>query len=216
MRSGFVREDRIQALAVEIARFHNGASIVDTPFSPKIARHTFNDIRLIRNLVLKEFGAARKREIDQAIDWSNDFLSDHASRLRMRVKLGFQRDVHGDLHSGNIFLYRSPILFDCIEFNDRFRQIDLLYELAFLCMDLEFFGMENLSEVFMKSYQEIIQCVDGIEDELIFNYFKCLRANVRAKVHAMNILQNYDRDEAKIHLFELKKYLSLMKWYLGK
>ena len=69
------------------------------------------------------------------------FLKVHAGRIRERIENGLCRDVHGDLHSGNIFLYEKPILFDCIEFNDSYRQIDLINEIAFFCMDLEAYGV---------------------------------------------------------------------------
>ncbi len=54
-----------------------------------------------------------------------------------RFAAGFCRPCHGDLHAGNIIIEAgAPILFDAIEFNDRLREIDILYDLAFLLMDL--------------------------------------------------------------------------------
>jgi aminoglycoside phosphotransferase family enzyme/predicted kinase len=56
-----------------------------------------------------------------------------------RARHGFARRCHGDLHLGNILLERDrPVLFDCIEFNDALSDIDVLYDLAFLLMDLGF------------------------------------------------------------------------------
>ncbi len=60
-----------------------------------------------------------------------------APLLEARREAGFARRCHGDLHLGNILLENAaPILFDCIEFNDRLSDIDTLYDLAFLVMDL--------------------------------------------------------------------------------
>jgi len=61
--------------------------------------------------------------------------------LEQRRSEGFIRRCHGDLHLGNILLEDgAPKLFDCIEFNDRLSEIDVLYDLAFLLMDLCFRG----------------------------------------------------------------------------
>ncbi len=61
--------------------------------------------------------------------------------LEARRAQGLARRCHGDLHLGNILLEDGgPVLFDCIEFNDRLSEIDVLYDLAFLLMDLTFRG----------------------------------------------------------------------------
>ncbi|MDQ0463450.1 aminoglycoside phosphotransferase family enzyme/predicted kinase [Caulobacter ginsengisoli] len=59
--------------------------------------------------------------------------------LEERVADGYVRRCHGDLHLGNVLLENgAPVLFDCIEFNDALSQIDVLYDIAFLLMDLDF------------------------------------------------------------------------------
>lgn len=64
--------------------------------------------------------------------------------LEERRAQGFARRCHGDLHLGNILLENgAPVLFDCIEFNDRLCEIDVLYDLAFLLMDLDFRGRRD-------------------------------------------------------------------------
>ena len=79
--------------------------------------------------------------------------------ISTRLKEGFYRDGHGDLHSRNIFLLAEPVPFDCIEFNDDFRQIDVLNEVAFLCMDLEAFGRQDLSDCFLESYNALFPAI---------------------------------------------------------
>jgi aminoglycoside phosphotransferase family enzyme len=146
--------------------------------------------------------------------WSDQFLKSHAARLQQRIDRGFIRDVHGDLHSRNIFLYRKPVLFDCIEFNDPMRQIDVLYEIAFLCMDLEAYGQKNLSRYFLTEYKKKFKCFECKEDESLFIYYKCLRANVRAKVNVMSATQADTSEELHFHSEEAKKYLLLMSDYM--
>lgn len=66
-------------------------------------------------------------------------IASHEALLEHRRRAGFVRRCHGDLHLGNIVrIGDRPVLFDCIEFNDAFSTIDVLYDLAFLLMDLAF------------------------------------------------------------------------------
>ena len=123
--------------------------------------------------------------------------------------------MHGDLHSGNIFLYKTPILFDCIEFNDAYRQIDVINEIAFFCMDLESFGRTDLSKLFIKEYQRRLSCFQNEADQRLMTYYKCYRANVRAKVHALSADQaSGEKETFKSHLNAWRKYIRLMKSYM--
>ncbi len=205
-----------EALASKIASFHKEAEKIFIPYDPTVSRNTFNDICNVRDFVLKELGQSFVDIIDQSIIWSDHFLTTHTHRIQQRIEQGFKRDVHGDLHSGNIFLYKKPVLFDCIEFNDVFRQIDILYEIAFLCMDFEAFQKPQLAEHFLSAYKNKIACFETPEDDALFVYFKCLRANIRAKVHAISAINADNNKELKTHLTETQKYLSLMKVYMEK
>ncbi|HET9487428.1 MAG TPA: hypothetical protein VFO54_08340 [Chryseosolibacter sp.] len=215
LRSGQLTDSNVLALAKCVGLFHAGAKAVTSPFSLERSRDNFNDIRDIRRFVKRTLPEAYESIVTNAILWSNQFLTQHALRLQERIALGFKRDVHGDLHSGNIFLYRRPVIFDCIEFNDAYRQIDVLDEIAFLCMDLESFGQAKYSALFIKEYSRIFPCFFTPEDINIFNYFKCYRANVRAKVHALATEEEDDPVRYAGHVSAVKKYLQLMKKYIG-
>jgi aminoglycoside phosphotransferase family enzyme len=91
----------------------------------------------------------------------------------------------------------------------------VLYEIAFLCMDLEAYDRKFLSNDFLSAYDKQFNCLRAKEDDLIFNYFKCLRANVRAKVHSMRAMQAEDDREFRFHLEEMKKYIVLMGVYIS-
>ena len=57
------------------------------------------------------------------------------------------RACHGDLHLGNICEWEGQILlFDCIEFNEPFRFVDTMYDIAYIVMDLEVAGRGDLSK----------------------------------------------------------------------
>jgi len=107
-------------------------------------------------------------------------------------------------------------LFDCIEYNDRFRQIDVVDEIAFLCMDLECFGQYSLSEMFVSLYCEDFPCFQTPSDNLIFVYYKCLRANIRAKVFAVTAMTAPDGKSRLKALGLCKKYLDLLSSYTAQ
>ncbi|MBI5585793.1 MAG: AAA family ATPase, partial [Deltaproteobacteria bacterium] len=115
------------------------------------------------------------------------------------------RDCHGDLHSGNICLEAGGIqIYDCIEFNHRFRYSDVVCDLAFLAMDLDFHGYPVLSRFLIREYLQ--RTGDGEADRLM-PFYKCYRACVRAKVHGLASL------EEEIPAGERRKHQALAKRY---
>lgn len=208
-----VHRSHIIALAKLIASVHSKAAVTKIPFNLSKARATFNDIRSGLSLSTRYLGPEYGTIIKESIDWSNKFLSAHAERIRRRIDQGFYRDVHGDLHSGNIFLYKNPILFDCIEFNDSYRRIDVIHEIAFFCMDLEAYNQKSLANIFIKEYQSRTGCFQSMEDRHLFTYYKCFKANVRAKVHALSAAQSHDDGSFRQHVAALRTYLRLIKKY---
>lgn len=205
----------ITALAREIATFHSKAERIFTPFEVEKGRSTFNDIASIIQLAGNNIGVRFGEIIKRAIERSDSFLEKYSDQIQQRIAHGLKRDIHGDLHCGNIFLYRRPVLFDCIEFNDQFRQIDVLYEMAFLCMDMERFRQKHLSEILLNEYVRHFAAFQRKEDHSLFVYFKSLRANIRAKVHALQWDQAESKSEASFHISETRRYLGLMNDYIA-
>ncbi len=123
-------------------------------------------------------GAITKAQYDAIIQYSKEFLG-HEDRFQTRIDLGKIRDCHGDLHSANICLTDPVCIFDCIEFNERFRYTDVAADVAFLAMDLDFHGETELSDYFVEHY--VAQSGDtGLLKML--NFYKCYRSYVRAKI----------------------------------
>lgn len=213
LKNNLVTANHIKKLAFKIAGFHKNAEVIRTPFSSRKETFKFEDIGGVKLFLDRELGSKAEQQINEAILESNHFISSNIPLFENRVKYGFIRDLHGDLHSGNIFLYKDPIVFDCIEFNDDFRQIDVLSETAFLSMDLEAFGREDLSDEFMAAYREAFPAMSSDEDEQLFAYYKCYRANVRAKVNALRAKQAGSQKEKQRLLKEVTKYLNLMTKY---
>ena len=102
--------------------------------------------------------------------------------LDRRRANGKVRRCHGDLHLRNICLFDDkPTLFDCLEFSDALASIDVLYDLAFLLMDLEHRGLAELANVVLNRYLDLT----GDDDRLAaMPLFLSLRAAIRAHVTA--------------------------------
>ena len=103
-----------------------------------------------------------------------------AQLLESRRMHGCVRQCHGDMHLRNIFLEDGePVLFDCIEFNEQFSTIDVLYDLAFLLMDLDYRGLRTLANVTMNRYMDITGSAWGLST---LPLFLSVRAAVRSFV----------------------------------
>lgn len=206
-----VNETHIEKLAQQMANFHKEAKIIKNVFDVTGFQEQYNDILSQIDFIEEKFGKEFKQEIDRNIKASGDYLFRKRSFMNERTITGFIRDCHGDLNSRNIFLYDDPVIFDCIDFNDELRQIDILNDIAFLCVDLEFFAKEDLSKHFYHSYLEAYGLNDDDESKILFNYYKSYRANVRGKVAL--IKAGEDKENEKQHLQTAKSYLQLMVNY---
>src|SRR6266540_3702357 len=92
-------------------------------------------------------------------------------------------DCHGDLHLDHIHLTPdATTIFDCIEFNDRFRFIDIANDLAFLAMDFDFEGRTDLGNLLLRNAARELDDAGLLN---IANFYKCYRAFVRGKVESI-------------------------------
>ena len=123
-------------------------------------------------------GALTRAQFDAVSAKSRAVLADGA-RFERRIAAGRIRDCHGDLYSANICLAEKPYIFDCIEFNQRFRHADVASDVAFLAMDLDFHGLEDLSRHFIERFVQVSGDA-GLPDML--DFYKCYRAYVRGKI----------------------------------
>jgi aminoglycoside phosphotransferase family enzyme len=137
-----------------------------------------------------------------------------SGRIEERKAMGFVVEGHGDLHSRNIFLLNPPVIFDCIEFNEALRTLDVLSEVGFLCMDLERFGRADLADAFMERYQQRTRCLRDATDRQLFLFYKLYRANVRLKVHALQLQKGLVSGATReMELKRVSEYLRLFRGY---
>lgn len=116
--------------------------------------------------------------------WTKRFYNLHEALFTRRIEEGRIRDCHGDLHMEHVCLTDKIAIFDCIEFNDRFRYSDTLADIAFLLMDLEYHGGFSLARDLWGHYK--LLAGEGDAGELL-TFYKVYRAYVRGKVSSFQL-----------------------------
>lgn len=124
-----------------------------------------------------------QQQYEQTRTFTTQFLTQHADWFIQRQAEGKIRDCHGDLHLNNVCLYQNNIqIFDCIEFNEEFRNIDVIYDMAFMVMDLEFQGRKDLANLFLNRYLEQTGDYKGAA---LLPIYLSMRAYIRGNVNSL-------------------------------
>ena len=179
-RRGDLDEETMLDVADAIARFH-GVAEKKPDFGgregmAKILESNGRELHDAGRGVLDPEAVAQVlRLCEQALDRVGGLLD-------ARRESGFVRHCHGDLHLRNICLFEGrPTLFDAIEFGDDIACIDVLYDLAFLLMDLEERGLRPLANAVLNRYLATTHDYDGLAALPVFLAF---RASIRSHVSA--------------------------------
>lgn len=141
-----------------------------------------------------------------------NFINNNKKLFIERKASGFIKEIHGDLHTNHIVLAKQIIIFDCIEFNKRLSIGDVLEDIAFLLMDLEFKGRFDLSNAVYKTYFK--HNVYYKNDELL-RFYKVYRAVVRGKIESLTY-DAVDKSQKNIHYKKACDYFSLACHYILK
>ena len=184
--AGIITPATMRKVSRVIAEFHRNA-----PTSETISVHGHLE-RIIYNW---------QENFDQAVPFENDtlppsdrelirswvtaFSEKHANAFRKRVDDGFIRECDGDIHLENICLDNDTIyIFDCIEFNDRFRCCDTAADIAFLLMDLDYHGRHDLADDVIDEYVSVTGDNNAVA---LIDFYKIYRAFVRGKVESFRL-----------------------------
>jgi aminoglycoside phosphotransferase family enzyme/predicted kinase len=140
------------------------------------------------------------------------FLNEHGPLFKRRVDRGFIRDCHGDLHLDHVLILDGIMLYDCIEFNDRFRYGDTAADLAFLLMDLDFRGYPAFADGIGKRYASSSGDGDALT---LLSFYKSYRAFVRGKVLSFTLDEpEVSEAEKNAAASEARSYYRLSRAYL--
>ncbi len=151
-------------------------------------------------------------QLDQLEGWANCHYKRLNAILTARQQQGFVRECHGDMHLGNVTLIDNQVtLFDCIEFNDSFRCIDTINDLAFLLMDLDDRNLKGLAIRVLNRYLEQSGDYAGLA---LLNFYKSYRAMVRCKIALLTLNSPDISDEMRSQeTRKYKRYLRLAERY---
>ncbi len=208
-----VSPEMVGSVARRLAEFHQKAETNDSI-------STFGDLYTIIQNTDENFtqteryiGITISREKYHHIkEYTDSFIEKSAFLFHKRIAGGRIRDCHGDLHAAHICFTDGICIYDCIEFNDRFRYCDVASEVAFLAMDLDHFGRDDLSRSFVNAY--VSRSRDKELRELL-NFYKCYRAYVRGKVEGFKLDDPHISDEEKaVVLAVAKRYFELAESYI--
>ncbi|MEJ2584802.1 MAG: hypothetical protein P8Z38_07085 [Robiginitalea sp.] len=213
MEKGKVEIADVAGLATVLAAFHRTARKVPGGASCDELLEEFTDIRSVIPFVEEHFGEKSAFLLEEVNQWVQGFLWEARGRIQERDRQGYVIDGHGDLHCRNVFLLTPPVIFDCIEFNGDLRSLDMLNEIAFLCMDLERYGRTDLARAFTRNYLAENPIMETATDRKLFVFYKMYRANVRIKVSCIHQMEETGPEaEQKKEQDLISQYLTL---YLG-
>jgi aminoglycoside phosphotransferase family enzyme/predicted kinase len=200
----------IDSLARQLADFHRsaGQAAAGSELGSWESLQRAND----ETLVELEFAPEDVAAADRLRHWCRRELATRRAPFSARQQQGFVRECHGDLHLGNMLLWNDePLVFDCIEFNDPFRWIDVLSEIAFAVMDLADRGSPRLARRLLNRYLEHTGDYEGVG---LLRYYLVYRAIVRAKVACLRLRQMKGDDPRRdAKLAEYRGYLILAERY---
>jgi aminoglycoside phosphotransferase family enzyme/predicted kinase len=168
----------VDALAADIAALHAAADVsADRAGAARMARVL--DVNAAAFSASGLLGEDEARALDRLF---RDGLARHAALLDSRAAAGFVRRCHGDLHLRNICTLRGrPVIFDCLEFDEDLATTDVLYDLAFLVMDLWNRGQRAAANRVMNRYCDATGEAAGLA---LLPFLVAVRAAVRAHVTA--------------------------------
>jgi hypothetical protein len=210
---GGVTVEMVTSVAERLVSFHREAQA-----SQKIA--AFGTLDVIRQNTDENFAQTEEYvgisitndQYQRIKDYTDHFISGNKGLFDKRVTEGRIRDCHGDLHAAHVCFSENICIYDCIEFNDRFRYSDTASEVAFLAMDLDRYQQSGLSQHLVHTYVKL-----GHDQELVklLDFYKCYRAYVRGKVESFKLDDRYIPEEEKTRvLTAARNYFQLAESYI--
>lgn len=212
LRDGKCSGEDFRRLARKLSDFYRGQTpggeVVSNGAPEKVRSIIDDNERTVKNFV----GKTISRTSWEAIHFFNErFFAEKAGLFTSRKDGGFVKDCHGDLHMEHINIGPDDIcIYDCIEFNDRFRYIDVASDVAFLAMDLDFNGYFGLAREFVADMAGALgESAGGVLD-----FYKCYRAYVRGKVGGLtSVGEGVPDDERREAAETARRYFALALRY---
>ncbi|WP_017719426.1 bifunctional aminoglycoside phosphotransferase/ATP-binding protein [Kamptonema formosum] len=184
LERGALAEKHLEELGRVVAKFHAQAPVSEWILS-------FGEVSQIRKSVEQNYELSKKyiggpltQELFEATKrYTDNFFAEGRALFFSRIESQRIRECHGDLHLRNIALWEDKILlFDCIEFNEDFRFVDVMYDVAFTVMDLQGRGRGDLANAFLNTYIEGTGDWEGLQ---VLPLYLIRQSYVRANVTSL-------------------------------
>ena len=196
---------QVEALGSLIADFHQSAEAIRPNTS--LAQSPLGMPLTLLDPMLDNFPTLykhfKKEDISilkQLENWTQQQFKQLSSVMLLRRKEGYIKACHGDLHSDNITLInQQPVLFDGIEFNESFRWIDTISDLAFLLIDLDFKKQTALHWKILSLYLSHTADYHALK---LLKFYQVYRTLVRAKITTLRATQLPNNHLEKSHLMQ--------------
>jgi aminoglycoside phosphotransferase family enzyme/predicted kinase len=214
--AGTVTPDAMREVSRVIAAFHLAAltspSIADYG---RLERIMFNWQENFEQTVMFENMTLPAHERESIRSWVETFAAEHEAVFQQRVDGGFIRECDGDIHLENICLDDGAIhIFDCIEFNERFRCCDTAADIAFLLMDLDYNGRHDLA---VDVIDEYVTRTGDYDLVALIDFYKVYRAFVRGKVESFRLNDSgIDPEEQALARQRAARYFRLARGYIQR
>ena len=205
----------IGKVARAVAAFHEkaerGGRIAGFGSPEAIGRNAAENFAQTADFIGKTIPRAHYDEIKE---YTGSFLRKNAALLERRAANGFVRDCHGDLHTEHISVNKRVDVFDCIEFNERFRFSDVVADAAFLSMDLDYHNRHDLATAFDTAYFEATGDTEG---RTLLDFYRCYRAYVRGKVEGFKSVEDeVGPEDRSLAEFRARYHFHLSRLYAGR
>jgi len=212
---GIADERTMDKLAEKIAVFHQRAQTgghIDEMGDIENIRHNieenFAETLKYVNIIIPEY------QYKFIKDFAEKFLLEKKSLFDKRISDHKIRDCHGDLHLDHICITDEITIFDCIEFNERFRLGDVAEDVAFLTMDIDFNGYSHHTDAFIQSYVKYSGDTDMLT---LLNFYRCYYAYVRGKVTGFRLIQKEITKKERVEIKETAaRYFDLAYTYAAR
>jgi len=202
----------IEAVSEKLVKFYFAAETNDLIKSFAKPERVKQDTDENFEQTKKYIGLTISKEMYEEVkNRTDEFFRSREDIFYRRIVSDRIRDCHGDLRLEHIFWGDEISIFDCIEFNERFRYTDVAADIAFLAMDLDYHGRKDLSEHLIRAFVG-----ESGDHELmeVLDFYKCYRAYVRGKVESFRLDDPHIPEaEKKEALKRAQKYFNLAHRY---
>lgn len=210
---GELLPSHIDQLAARVAAFHQSAevAVTNSPYGTPAAilKPVIDNFLHIEPLLES---SADKAALSRLQHWSESTYQRLETTFSERKANSHIRNCHGDMHLANmVLLDNEVVIFDCIEFNENLRWIDVISEVAFTTMDLTERGRSDFAMRYLNAYLHHSGDYSGLA---VLRFYQVYRALVRAKVTIIRLQQaNITPQQHAALLNDYRRYIALAEQY---